>query len=126
MLRSFIARSESVDVAGSILRAEETARKIFEAFSEHEAEDKVRHAELRGDYKGLSLRVGAIEKVHEKLERDHEKLEDQLENTGRIEIVTLKEKVQWRDRGFFGAIGAIFLLVLGALLSWFFKSKGLK
>lgn len=97
-LREYLRHSQELDLGRTLERICEDQRKFFERLVAHDAEDKERHAELRGDLKGLSLRVGSLEKSDSKLEKD---LDDS--KRWRIELAEGKgretsEQLQWIRR----------------------------
>lgn len=83
-LRTFLREQREADTAGLL-------RRIWDQLNQHEKDDERRHAELHGDLRGLSLRVGALEK-------DNAKFEDKLEDTGKIQIDKLQKEIEKRDK----------------------------
>jgi hypothetical protein len=90
---------------------------------QHDAEDKARHSELkadihgvhtelRGEIRGVSLRVGMLEKA----DMRHEKA---IDETGKHEVLTLREK----NRNVWSAVGAVIMLALGGVLTWLTRGK---
>lgn len=106
-LRGYLEEQKTTDVNGAL-------HKIFNAFTEHEAKDEIRHHELRGDYRGLSLRVG-------ELERDRDKLERTVEDTGRHEIVNLRadnKELRAHKWKLWDYVGAALAAAFAATITW--------
>lgn len=83
-LRAYLRKQRDTDVAGKL-------EQLFVAYMEHDKKDVQRHEELVGIIRGHSLRIGELEK-------DAGTFEAELANTGKIQLIELKEKNQWRDR----------------------------
>lgn len=62
-LRAYIREQREADIKGSVDR-------LADLFMRHDAEDKLRQEEIKGDLRGISLRVGALEKRSEKQESE--------------------------------------------------------
>ncbi len=110
MLREYITEQRKADTAGAL-------HKILDAFTEHEAKDELRHAEVRGDFKGLSRRVDA-------LESETNKLEKAVEDTGRHELLTLRDDRTWWKRSIVGGIGAFVLAAFSATIAYLIAKGG--
>lgn len=131
LVREFIEEQRRADAIG-------TQKRLADWAIQHDADDKVRHSEmlaevrnvtseLRGDVRGLSLRVGV-------LERSDEKLEDKIERSGSWDIEALqaqahqaRESHTWlRRQGlmwFVGGLAAIATMVVNVLVVWAMKGK---
>ena len=111
-LLAFIQEQRSVDLIGEV-------RRIADLFMRHDAEDKERHRELKGEIKGLSLRVG-------ELERKSDKQESRLDDSQRIILYDAiekkreaEEKVSFLKKHGFGIIASI--LAIASTVWHFFR-----
>ncbi len=84
LLMDYIRDQRTADIAGAL-------RKIFDQFHEHESKDEVRHVEVLGELRGHSLRIGA-------LERESNKLEDKLDQSGSWQLADLQERSKHTSR----------------------------
>lgn len=117
----------------------DSIRNLYSAFVEHRAKTDASHTELRGEIRGVSLRVGALEKdafdasknVNELkvdvsglkkdvdgLKGDTSKLDEWVEETGRHEIVTLRENKTWWQRLIVKSAVTVGLGGIGAVFGW--------
>ena len=80
----FLRSQRDADIAGSL-------RKIADWSMAHEVKDAERHMEIVGALKGHSLRLG-------ELERDRDKIEKDLDDTGRHQVLDLQERSKWSGR----------------------------
>lgn len=130
-LRDYLRAQKESDAIG-------TQKRLADWAIQHDADDKVRHtevlgevrsmaSELRGDIRGLSLRVG-------KLEKSDEKLEDKLEQSGSWEREALQAQVHkahesgtWMKRQglawLIGGLGAAMVMVVNILVAWAMRGK---
>lgn len=114
----FLAEQRAADFRGEFRKVGESVDRLRDLMLEHAAEDREHFAELRGDDRGLSLRVGALEK-------SGEKLEDKVEESDRWNIEELqkqteqhRESAEWMRRNWLPlAVGVVCLsLQLFALI----------
>lgn len=107
LLREFLAEQRQADIKGTLDR-------LADLYIQHDADDKVRHAELQGDIRGLSIRVGRLEKNDEKLEAD-------VEKSGSWHIESLKEQrenAQFWNRHWPSIVSAVVAVVALAFAMW--------
>lgn len=75
-LREYLREQKEADIKGSLDR-------LADLFMRHDAEDKQRHEELRGDVRGMSLRVGQLERYAERTETRLKYLEGRTDKNER-------------------------------------------
>lgn len=66
--------------------------------------------EIRGDMRGHSLRIGVLEK-------HHDKLEGKLEDTGRFELKSLHDDKNWQKRQAWSVVWTIAIAVVTGAVS---------
>lgn len=119
-LRDYLRAQREADVKGSLDR-------LADLFVQHDADDKVRHSELKGDIKGLSLRVGALERSDEKLEKRVEQSGSWDREALEAEVIRARESQNWwRQQGWkwiVGALAALAMLALNVVVAWAMKGK---
>lgn len=108
-------RIERTDIAGQIHRLGNQVIELEAGGNERHAqireELRVGLAQFEGQLRGLSLRVREIEK-------DTGRLETFAADTGRHEILTLRDDAKWIRRTKWGAAGSFLLMVAAAVVAW--------
>lgn len=106
-LREFMREQREAEVGA-------TLRHLTDTITAHDADDKVRHVELQGEIRGLSLRVGALEKNDEQLAKRDEKLEERLEKSGswdrealQAQAITARDDANWWKRNWLSMLATI-------------------
>lgn len=109
MLRAFLEEQRSADISGSL-------RRIWDQLNHHEKEDERRHAEIHGDVRGLSIRVGRLEHADEKIEEKLEKSGSWDREALIAEAKEHKENANWFSReGWKWVLGVVGAVVVGVL-----------
>lgn len=125
-LREYLRSQREADAVG-------TQRRLADWAIQHDADDKIRHTELlgevrnvatelRGDFRGLSLRVG-------RLEKSDEKLEDRIDRSGSwdLEAAQAQAKIAndshnwWKRQGvtwLVGGLAGVAVMAVNALVAW--------
>lgn len=99
-----------------------TLKHIANWTTAHEAKDDVRHAELRGDMKGHSLRIGALEAADAAQD-------DKLDRSGSWQIEAEQAKASaaaaaatwWKDKAITIIVGLVMLILGGSATLLFHK-----
>jgi hypothetical protein len=112
LLRNYVEDQRRQNIAG-------TVQKIFDKFVEHEAKDDARHEEMRGEIRGLSLRVGDLEKDHGKAG----KLSLRVGAIEKQEVEKLRDTATWWKRTIVGSVLAVATGGVGWLLGLLLGGK---
>jgi len=114
-LLEYLHEQRTSDISG-------TLKTIVNWTTSHEAKDDVRHQELVGDLRGLSLRVGAVEK-------DLDRTDDRLDQSGAWQVEVVKARAilaetsasTWRGHTVTVVVGLVMLAVGGVASLLFHK-----
>ncbi len=113
-LMRFLQAQKIADVAG-------TLKTIADWTLVHEKDDALRHAEIRGELRGYSLRIGALEKNDEKIDKELEKSGSwQLEAEQAKHIMAANSATWWKEKAITVIVGLVMLL-LGGVVTILFK-----
>lgn len=112
-LRDYLRAQRDADIVG-------TLRHITNQLNQHEKDDERRHGDLHGEIRGLSLRVGA-------LERSDEKIEDRLEKSGswerealQAQLASKRDDLNWIRRNWL-SVTIAFAALLASVVGLFKK-----
>lgn len=107
-LLEYLREQKVADVSGAV-------RSIADWTQQHAKDDAVRHEELRGEMRGHSLRIGALEKNDEKLDDRLEKSGSwQMESERARAIVATAHAAWWKDKALAIVVGLV-MLALGTV-----------
>jgi hypothetical protein len=113
-LLDYLKASKEADIGN-------TLRRLADWTQEHSAEDKVRHAEIMGQLRGHSLRIGELERATEKSGSWQAEAEQARLIEARQHAQALEGRIKfWKDK-LIAAGAAILMLVAGTLVGHFFK-----
>ena len=108
LLRDFLDAQQKADVGSAL-------RHLADTVTRHDADDKTRHAELLGELKGHSLRIGALEK-------NDDKLEDRMERSGswdreaiQAQALVARDDANWWKRNWISMVAA--LVAIGSAIA---------
>jgi hypothetical protein len=106
-LLRYLREQREADMAGML-------RRLHNEFLEHDKRDTERHAELRADMRGVSMRVG-------RLEHDAKDLEEEITDHGRRSYADLEKQLaeekgngKWLRRNWIPLVAAVFSVFTGA------------
>ena len=110
MLRAYLEDQRKADLGTAV-------KHLADWGTRHDADDKVRHTELLGEIRGLSLRVGA-------LERNDDKIEDRLERSGswdrealQAQALTARDDANWWKRNWLSMVATV-VAIVGAIAAF--------
>lgn len=109
LLIANIAAQKESDISG-------TLRHIADNSAEHEVKDEGRHQEVLGVLKGHSLRIGAVERITDKLE-------DKWDATGSHQMMDARERSAWASRFIITSLVGIAIAVMSAVATVLFSKK---
>ncbi len=114
-LLTYLHEQRVVDISGSL-------RTIVNQMQLHEHKDDLRHEEVKGICRGLSLRVGEVEK-------DTEKVDERLEKSGNWQIEAEQARAiaasnaatWWKEKAITIIVGLVMLVLGGGATLIFHK-----
>lgn len=105
------------------LDLQKTLRNLTDMQLEHQHKDDLFHAEMRGEFRGLSMRVSKLEDKDRALEDSDKELADKLETSQswtRDQLTSeYKKKSALADK-LIWAIGSALVTAIGTILGYFF------